>query len=172
MKALKSLDLFSQIPTVKIDGQNRLTTKYGAFIGFLTLSSLFVGISFILNDYFSFLSYNFNSYIDNSARPDIDLSKIKLGFHLTDGLGNQFKDRDRLFNIKATFWDIHIPQLGDNSTQKVVISDIPNIKFNEYKKNPLFNKEAELYTKLYDADYLDLESINKNLSGIFSNFGR
>jgi len=172
MKAIKSMDLFGQTPALKIDGNNRLTTKFGAFIGFLTISALITGISIILNDYFSFLSYNFNSYIDNSARPDIDLSKIKLGFHLIDGLGNQFKDRDRLYSIKATYWDIYIPTLGSNETQKVQISDIPIIKFNEYKKNDLFKEEAELYTKIYNADYLDFESINKNLSGIFTNFGR
>ena len=172
MKALKILDLFGQKPELKIDGNSRLITKFGAFIGFITITVLTTGISIILNDYFSFLSYNFNSYIDNSARPDIDLSKIKLGFHLIDGLGNQFKDRDRLYSIKATFWDIYIPTLGSNETQKVEISDIPIIKFNQYKNNDLFKEEAELYTKIYNADYLDFESINKNLSGIFTNFGR
>ena len=97
---------------------------------------------------------------------------IKLEFHLIDDLGNQFKDRDKLYSIKATYWDIYIQTLGSNETQKVEISDIPIIKFNEYIKNNLFKKEAELYTKIYNADFLDFESINKNLSGIFNNFGR
>ena len=151
MDAFKSLDIFSESPSVKIDGKTKLKTKFGAFIGFLTISSLITGITIILNDYFSLLSYNFKSYIDNSIRPDIDLSKIKLGFTLTDGIGNPFSERDRLFSIKATFWDIYIPQLGDNynTTKKVQISDIPIIKFNEYK-NKLLPNETLKFTELID----------------------
>ena len=171
MKALNFFDLFSQTPSLKVNGNTRLATIFGSIVGFLAISVLITGISFILNEYFSRLHYNLNSYTDNSARPDIDLSKFKLGFLLTDPLGNQFPDRERLFEITATFWDIHIPLLGDNSTQTVNISNIPKIKFNEYN-NSLFNDEAELYAKLYDSDCLDLETINKNLSGIWNNFGR
>ena len=172
MSVFKFFDLFSQTPSIKVKGKKRLATIFGSLIGLISIIFLIAGIFFILNDYFSRLTITVNSYIDNSVKPDIDLKKFKLSFLITDLMGKEFPDQERLFTITAKHWDIFIPVLGGNSTESIVVEDIPKIKCNEYKNNKLLNKEIEMYTKKMNPTCFDFEDLNKNLSGVHANFGR
>ena len=171
IKFFKFFDRFSQTPTLRVNGKVRPTTIFGSFIGFFTISVLIAVISIILHDYLSRLTYNVNSYVDNSARPDIDLKKFKLGFFISDQLGRKYLDQERLFTISAKLWEVYIPIFGYNVSEVVEFKNIPRIKCNEYKNNTLFYENFELASKVIDATCLDFTNLNKNLYGTHGNFG-
>ena len=172
LSMVKFLNLFSQVPTLRINGQMRPSSIFGSIVGFFSLCSLFAGLSFILINYFSRLEYIINSYTDNSAKPDIDLKNFKFGLIITDLMGKEFPDQDRLIKISAMYWDIYLPVFGENRTQEVTLTNIPIIKCNEYKNDTLHKKDFDQYSKMYNINCLDIPSLNKTLKGIYSNLGR
>ena len=169
---IRLFNLFSQTPTLKVNGKTRAPSNFGSCIGFFTISFLIAGISFILNDYFQGLTLKANSYIDNSVIPNIDLKTMKLGFLVSDYLGNELPDQERIFSIEAKFWTIQIPW-KKVITPKVKFEKIEKIKCNQYKENDLHRKELEEYSKLYkNLECLDFDSLNRNLTGSYENFGK
>jgi len=171
-KILRLFDLFSQTPTLKVNGRKRASTNFGSFVGFLSITILLTGIGFILNDYFKRLSYKVNSYITNSDTPNINLKELKVGFLLTDIMGKEFPDMERIFSFHAKFWDIYIP-IDYNKTTIVNFENIPKIKCNEYKNDHKFKLAFDEYTKIYkNLICLDFDSLNKNLTGAYGNFGK
>ena len=172
MIVLKFFDFFSQAPSVKINGSDRLNTIFGSIIGLFTTIIFIFGIFFIFNDYISRLSYKLNSYTDNSVKPDMDPSKFRMGFLVIDVEGNQFPERERLFTLKALHWDIYIPSLGANSTQSVKIENIPVKRCTDLNHTLYEFETLKDLSRNYDTDCLDFENVNKNLSGVFNNFGR
>ena len=164
----RNLDLFSQTPSLKISGRSIASTNFGSFVGLTTIFCLITGIVFILNDYFQHSSYKVNSFVDNSARPNIDLKNVKLGFQITNYLGKRFPDRERLFSFQAKYWDIHIP-VDETYNTKVSHEKINMIKCNEYKS---YHKDMEKYEKISRKLLcLDLENLNRNLTGVYGNIG-
>ena len=172
-KILKFFNLFGQTPGIKINGEIRPSSIFGSIIGFFTVTILTSAIFFILHNYFSRLSFTINSYTDNSAKPDINLKELKLGFIITDPLGNQFQEQERLFKISALFWEIYLPKYGENKTQSFKFQPIPTIKCNQYKNDSL-QKEAfdDLYKMNKNQTCLDIPSLNKNLTGVYGKLGR
>ena len=173
MKLLFLFDLFSQTPSLKVNGGNSPQTIFGSIIGLASIITLIFGMIYILYDYYSQLSYNFSSYTDNSIIPDIDFKKFRMGFVVTDSLGNPVPNLDRLFSIKATHWDIYFNT--NTSSVEIKISDIPKIKCSNYAENdPIFkviNSTLNTYGKTHGMECLDFEAIDKNLTGIYNNFG-
>ena len=149
---LKILNIFSQPPTLRINGSDKPISIFGSIIGFFSISILFGAICFILNSYFSRLSFNISSYIDNSARPDINLDEFKLGILLTDIMGTSFPEHERLFTISAMMWNIYLPKFGENKTQKIDIVPIPTIKCNQYKNGTLLKGTYDDLHKNYQNE--------------------
>ena len=129
---LSYLDQFSQTPSLNIKGNKRVITKFGSCVSVLTLAILIAGSGFLLHDYFEGLSYRIDSYIDNSATPNIDLKKMKLGFLMMDYLGNGYPDMDRIFSFKADYWEMQFPE---RAPPKAIFKPIPMIKCNSFKNN-------------------------------------
>lgn len=170
---MKLFNIFSQSPSLRINGESRPFSIFGSIIGFFTLITLLIGIFFILLDYFSQLNFKLNSYIDQSARPDIDLKDFKLAYLLVEPNGKDIKDIDRLFKISAMFWDIYLPKFGENKTQEIDITPIKNIKCNEYKNGTEHKEEFDNFHKIYETMIcLDIPSVGKNLKGVYGNLGR
>lgn len=120
---LKYFDIFSQKPSLNIKGSKRAHTKFGSCISLITVCILITGIVFILNDYFQGLSYNVNSFVNNSLNPSISLKRLKLGFLIIDFYGKEFSDMERIFSLNAKFWDIKMPDysnLNPNVTSKEI----------------------------------------------------
>jgi TM2 domain-containing membrane protein YozV len=155
-------------------GKKRPFSIFGSIIGFIALSIIITAISFILNDYFSRLDYNFNSYTDNLSVPDINLTDFKLGFKLVNATGGDYPDLKRFFKMSAIFWDIYNPKLGENiTTISVNKTIIPLIKCNQYRKNSLFYENFAFLSKNHiDSECLDFESLNKSLIGSYGDLGR
>ena len=170
-KVFKFFNLFSQAPSFKINGETRPSSVFGSIIGFLTLSTLIAAISLILNDYLSRLNYSVNSYTDNLAKPEIDLKNFKLGFLITDLMGKEYPDHEKLFTISALYWDVFLPQFGENKTQTIQTVPIPSIKCDEFKDDFYLKESFDLYAKSYNLTCLDLNVIQKNLTGIYGNLG-
>jgi len=168
----KVFNLFSQSPTLRINGEIRPNTIFGTIIGLITVSILTGAFTYVLHNYFSRLHFELNSYIDNSAKPEIDLENLKIGFHIIDGMGIEFSDHERLFTISAKFWEIYLPKFGENTPQKVDFMNIPIIKCNEYKNDSIHQKNFNEYAKNYNVTCLDLPSINKTLKGVYGKLGR
>lgn len=166
---LKSLDFFSQSPHLRVNGRNKLATIFGSAVSIFSIIILIFGISFILYDYFFYLTYNINSYTDNTITPEIDLKALKFGLLLTNGRGEEYQNPEKLFKISAALWEIKTPILGNISDVSVSLKDIPIMKCNEYKNNPILNKEFNSYSKIFDLNCLDFESLNRNLTGTFGN---
>lgn len=172
-KFFSLFDLFSQVPNLRVNGRTSPSTIFGSFLGFLTCIFLLTGISFILKDYFQGLTYNINSFIDNSSTPSIDLKNdFQVAILLTDVYGNEFHDADRIFSLKANFWDMNIPI--NNISQPMVTNENINFKkCTEINSNKVFKKEFEEYTSLYkNLMCLDFETLNRNLTGNYENFGK
>lgn len=169
---LKFFDLFSQTPSLQVNGNSRLTTTFSAIIGLFAIMTIISGISIILYDFFSRFSYSINSYIDNSLEPNIDISKLKISFLITDLIGREFPDHERLFSIKAKHWEFYIPEIGKNISDSIKINEIQKINCNQYKNNNLMNEKFEMYSKLHNITCLDFENINKNLTGVHLNSER
>ena len=170
---LKFFNIFSQTPSLRINGDKRPASIFGSIIGLLTISGLIGGMSFILFNYFSRLDFTINYYTDNLAKPNIDLKNIKLGLQIIDALGKQIPDHKRLFKISAKFWDIYLPVPGENKPQTVKLIDIPTIKCNQYKNDTLHEQEFDKLSSMYnDMTCLDLPSLNNSLKGIYGNLGK
>lgn len=165
-------DLFSQTPSLKINGNNRLKTNFGAVIGIFSIIILITGISFILSEYFLNLSLNVYSYVDNSKDPDIDISKLKMSFLITDLMGREFEEPERLFSIEAKHWDFFIPEDGNKTRQAIKIQNLKKIKCNEYVNNDLMDSKFEKFSKLHNVTCLDFKSLGKNLKGVHLNSER
>lgn len=80
-------NLFSQKPSLRINGEKRAYSIFGVLIGIITIPILLTGIFYILYNFFSHFNYTISSYIDSSSIPNIDLKDFKLGFILTDARG-------------------------------------------------------------------------------------
>ena len=170
---VKFLNLFSQVPNLRINGEIRPASIFGSIIGFLTISILISGVSFILYNYFSRLNYTINSYTDNKAKPNIDLKNFKSGFVIIDAMGLEFPEPERLFKISAKYWDIYLPVFGEDKEQEIEVTNIPTIKCNQYKNNTLHKDEFDKYSKMYDSMIcLDIPRLNKTLKGVYGNLGR
>ena len=170
-KLINFFDFFSQTPSLRINGEYRPFSIFGSIIGFLTITFLIGGISIFLNDYFSHLSFNVNSYTDNLAKPNIDLKNFKLAFLLVDLMGREYPDKERLFKITAKYADLYIP-LSRNTSVDVNFIDIPIIKCDEYKKDELFSDKYGMYSEMWDLTCLDFSKLEKNLKGVYGNFGK
>ena len=131
-------------------------------------------LSFILYEYFSKLNYTFNLYVDNIAKPDIDLKDFKLGFKLTNATGGDFPDIDRFFKISALLWDVHNPELGDDTNFiPTKITVIPEIKCDKYKNGSLFYENFAKYSNnKKDIVCFDFQSLNKTLKGSYGSIGK
>jgi hypothetical protein len=166
-KILKFFDFYSQGPTLRVNGDTRLATNFGSIISLLSLTLLFSGLYFILNDYFSYLTFNVNSFTDNTNTPDIDLKKFKMSILLIDGQGREYENPERLFKISAAYWNVKVNPISTNSYASVGLIDIPTMKCNNYT-DPTLNEEFKFYTGRYKSiTCLNFDKINKNLTGIF-----
>lgn len=170
-KVFKFFNLFSQKPSLKINGEAKPSTIFGSIIGLLTITFLITFLSIIIYDLFSRFNFKVNSFIDNSLYPDIDLRKFKLGFTIGDLRGNQFLDHERLFKISVMHWEIHLPKFGENATQKVETSEISFKNCTDYKNDSLLQEEFLQYSKMYNLTCLDFEKLNKNLTGVYGKIG-
>lgn len=171
----KFFNLFSQGPTLKINGKSKATSIFGSIIGFLICSILIGATSIILYNFFARLNYTLNSYTDNSAIPDIKLNNFKIGFVLSDLMGKEFPDAERLFTISAMYWDIFIPKFTSNQTKQMSIvsyEPIPTIKCNQYMNNTIFKDNFEKMSEGYNMTCLDIPSMNKTLKGVYGNLGK
>ena len=171
----KFFNLFSQSPALKINGESRATSIFGSIIGFLICSILIGATSIILNDFFARLNFTLNSYTDNSAIPDIKLKNFKIGFILSDLMGKEFPDAERLFTISAMYWDIFIPKFTSNQTKQMSIvsyEPIPTIKCNQYRNDTIFKDNFEKISEGYNMTCLDIPGINKTLKGVYANLGK
>lgn len=171
-KYLTFFDFFSQIPTLRVNGKTRPFTKLSSLVGFISIIFLFTGIGFLLYDYFMGLSYRNNFFIDNTATPEIDIQKLKIGFLLTDYTGREFPDIDRIITVQAKFWNIYLP-IEFNKTVTVDFEDIGIINCNSFKKEHLFVEAFDAYSKIFkNQRCLDTENYEKNLFGSYANFGK
>ena len=170
----KILNIFSQTPSLRINGEIRPFSIFGSIIGFITMSILIAAISIILYENFSRFNFRINSYTDNSAKPDIDLKNFKLGFVLTDAMGKEIPDEDKILKTSAKFWDLHVPVWGDNTNSlSVKMEDIPIIKCNQYQSGTLFSKNFTEFSKnIKNLSCLDIQKLNKNLKGTYGNVGK
>jgi len=167
-------NIFSQTPSLRINGQKRPASIFGSIVGFCSITILIGAMIYILFNYFSRLDYTINSYTDNLAKPNIDLKDFKLRFVITDTYGNEFPDYEKLFKISAKFWDIYLPVLGENKTQKIEISEIPVVLCKNLNLTNIDSDAISLveYSKMYNILCLDFSVLNKNLTGVYGNLGR
>ena len=173
-KYFEYFNLFSRSPTLRVNARDKPSSIFGSIIGFLAISILITAISYFLNEFFSRLNYTINSYTDNLTKPNIDLKDFKLGFKLVNSRGNDIPDIDRLFKISAISWDIHIPQLSDNTSSiSAIPNEIPIIKCDQYKNDSLFYENFANYAKNFKyIDCLDIQSLNRNITGTYGNLGK
>jgi hypothetical protein len=173
-KIFRSFDLFSQSPSLKINGGSKASTNFGALVGFITIIILLSGIIFIINDYFNGLSFKINSFIDNTYLPNIDLRKVKIGFHLLNYNSKEFKQSEKIFSLKARLWNFQ--RNHDDIAMGIPEADYEEIKLikcDQYKNNIQFNNELDRYSKIYkDLICLDMENLGKNLTGIYGFLGK
>ena len=165
MDILKIFDFFSQGPSLRVNGNDKLATVFGSIVSLFAILAYIIGISLILNDYFSFLTPKINSYTDNTIRPDIDLKKFKMGLLLTNGQGKEYQNPEKLFKISAAHWDIKLTPIKNNNDVSVVLTDIPTIKCNEYKNDPILNEEFIMHSTRFNFTCLNYDDFPKNLTG-------
>ena len=169
---LSFFNLFSQLPSLRINGKIRPTSIFGSIIGFFAIMILLAGLTFILHNFFSRLSYTINSFTDNLAKPEINLKNFNLGFQVIDAYGTPFPDHDRLFQISALYWDVYLPKIGENKTQKIEFTNIPTIKCDQYKNDNLHKEIYDTYSKMYkNMICIDIPSLNQSLKGVYGNLG-
>jgi len=171
MQICNYLDLFSQTPTLKINGKEKLTSIFGSIVGFLSLCITIIGLVYFSHDYFAKLTFSVNFFIDTGVSPKIDLKKFKLAILITDLMGNELPDKERIFSLNALYWDIFLPGPNDNNPQSLIPTEIPKIKCFEYKNDSLFKNETDFLGKKFKTDCFDFESLNKSLYGNNNNFG-
>jgi hypothetical protein len=165
-KAFKFFNLFSQSPSLRINGDFKPSSIFGSIIGFITIIITIVAIFFILFDYFSRLNFNVSSYTDNLARPEINLNEFKLGLLLSDLLGQPIPDQDRLYSISAKHWNIHLPKVEQNKTSSVKIEPIPSINC-DYDTSHISKERFNFLEKSYKMSCFDFR--NRTLSGVYGN---
>lgn len=172
-KFLEVFNLFSQTPTLRVNGKMAPPSIFGSLVGFSAFTIMIIFLYFTLDDYFSLMNYTINSYTDNLAKPDIDLRNFKLGFKLIDSRAQNIPDVDRIFSISAIYWDCNNPELGSNSSISAIPIPIPVIKCDQYRKDSLFYDYFSQYARQNkDIKCLDFEAIGKNLTGAYGNVGK
>jgi hypothetical protein len=172
-KIYEYFNLFSQTPSLRINGKSRPLSIFGSIIGLTSISIFITSVSIIFNNYFSRLNYTFNSYTDNLVTPSVNLDEFKMGFDLRTATGTDISDHDRVYSLGALFWEINVPLLGNNLTS---ISAKPNpitvIKCNQYEEGSLFSEDFVQYSKnSKNLKCLDFKSLNRSLIGSYGNLG-
>lgn len=172
-KFFEFFNYFSQVPSLKVNGKEKPKSTFGSIIGIFSMSILIAVITYIMIEYFSKLNYTYTSYTDNLVSPNIDLKDFKLGFKITNATAGEIPELERLFEISALYWIIHIPRLGDNTTSTTAKPyNIPIIKCDKYKNGTIFYEDFASNAKNFKNFFcLDFESLNKNLTGAYGNIG-
>ena len=169
-KIYRGFDLFSQTPSLKINGGKRASTNLGSFVGLVSVTFLISGIIFILFEYIEGIEYNVNTFVDETAIPNIEIKKLKIGFHIVDYRFKEFEDGDKIFKLKARFYKFYQNTSSEIEVPILEEEEIDLIKCNQYKENKLFKDKFDTYSKKYkDLFCLDTENSKENITGLYSN---
>jgi hypothetical protein len=170
---LRKFDLFSQTPSLKINGKKMPSTLFGSCIGLISISFLLSTIIYVIYSYLKRLSLTIDSFIEVDYHEEINLKEMNIGFLITDFLGREFPDQDRMFTIQAKFWEIYVPPELNNITKSadVKIENIDIIKCTQLKQHQ-YERNFKTYSQNYkNIVCLDLANLNRTISGIFGNYG-
>jgi hypothetical protein len=129
MKYLRIIDSFSKKPSLLLNGHRRNFNKIGIFFGVLLLYigimvALIISTFLVLQKKKINILYNIQSEYTNF----IDFNDVQFSLIVTNNNGIEFKNADRLFDLKSNYMKYKI----QNNTPKL---DVKPINLNECNDN-------------------------------------
>jgi len=168
MKCLSFIDLFSRAPFLRINNSDKYHTIFGLIISILTILGILSIVIYFIYASFARISYQILERMDQNIIPNTKIFENKISFILTNRLGNQFEEPDRLFSIEAKFWEIY-PTAKIKNDNLINITDIPLKNCSIYQNEP-FKERFDNVLNFWDsAKCLDFTNLKKNLYGQFGN---
>ena len=168
MECISSFDILSLTPKIKVKSKNRFTTNIGIFLGFCIL--VFLGIVSIISftDVLNRTNINILYNLDSRSETLIDFTDNQIILIISDAMGKEFENSEKLFNIQAKFWNVTFPRLnGTLQTQPFgQISNITVKKCSELKPYKQFKEYYDNKINLFKTSLCaDFDSLNLTLFG-------
>jgi len=171
---IKSFDILSSKPLMKINGSPRFTTNFGIALSFICIFTI-LGLSlFIIIDVISRNNFTMIYNLDSRELSKVKVNETQTALLLLDSVGNELQEYDRYFNFLVKFWNITVPdrtKFANSTKQNLLpihnIMDLPlkNCSKMNYKK---FNSFYVDLAKTYDTVLcIDFSSLNETLFGTY-----
>jgi len=164
MKCLSYIDFFSRTPCLKINNSDKYHTIFGLIISILTIFSISSIVIYFIFTCFSRISYQILERMDHTLIPSTKIFKNKISFTITDPLGYQFKEPDRLFSIEAKFGEVN-PTARSINKNIVNFTDIPLTNCSIYQNEPFKERFDNLTNVFNTSKCLDFSNLKTNLYG-------
>jgi hypothetical protein len=166
MKFLFYFDLFSQKPTLKINGDSKIKNIYVAVLGLFVIIGVLI-VSIILSlDIFNKSIVNIIQNIVSNRYINITLdTSIPISIFVTDNFGEEFNDHDRIYELEARY-STYIPTNSQNPRENLQIIKIKNTKC-EYKRleGDVESKYDNIYKISKTMKCFDLKPYNIHIFG-------
>lgn len=174
----EKLDLFSPKPELKVEGKPKFRTKFGVFMGTISIVILIVIYIFYLFECLSRTKLNVSYNEKTNMKPIIPLKNKKISFSLFHGFGEEFHEQERLISLsarylKTTFIDIskenseyfENPNLGE-------IIDIPLKKCNKFIDDSFSNAFSQISLFKPNTVCLELDNFKEDIFGTYGSLDK
>jgi len=172
---LKSLDILSSKPVMRVNGNQRFTTNFGLVLSLICIITIIALSLFIIIDVVSRNNFNMIYNLDSRQFSRVKVNETQTALLLFDAVGNEISEHNRYFNFLVKFWNITVPEKADfdnninnqsiSPTYKIFDIPLKNCSQMNYPKlNHLFINLAKAYKTAICIDY---SSLNENLFGTY-----
>jgi len=164
---VKSLDILSSQPLMKINGNQKFTTKLTITLSLTCIITIIVLSLFIVLDVVSRNNFTMFYNLDNRQFSRIKVNQTQTALILFDPVGNEFAEHDRYFNFLVKFWNVTVPDKTNFENDSKNKNFFPTIKIIDL---PLKNCSQMNYPKLNHV-FINLSKAYKSAQCIdFSSF--
>jgi len=165
MECIKFFDIFSRIPKLKVDGKERLSSIYVSVLGIFILIGYLIFALILSLDIFKketfYMIENTNSKTFNNFTLD---TKIPVSALITNNLGVELKDHERIFNMKLRYFEYFPDTLNQNANYKITIIDHVKCTYNKLAGDT--DVKYEDHFKIYKTrKCFDLKPYNISIFG-------
>ena len=129
---IKSLiDQYSPKPELKVNGNKRFDNLFGKLMGIFIILSNIIFTSVLFTRLLKKGELNILLNIENDLNGEINLiDDFPYEFHLTNTLGEEYEEPDRLYEIKINY----ITMILSNGMRNITIQSIPIDKYKKKQK--------------------------------------
>lgn len=163
MNCISLIDFLSKTPSLKINNSNKFHTTIGIIISLVTIILIASYSIYFMYNLIARKNYQILERYDNQIIPDFKIFDNKIAFTITDSLGKEYENPERLFDIEAQLRDYHYqPDREFSNFTKVSLGDCRMYNKPPFEKN--FENLSNVWPTSKCINFYDVkkEYIEKN----------